>query len=235
MYIVCLIPARGGSKGIPGKNIKMLNNKPLIAHSIEQAKRCSYISRTIVTTDSEDIADIARQYGAEVPFLRPKAISQDLSTDMEFFDHYLSFEKDSNNPIPDLIVHLRPTTPDRTDEDLNSSIKIMIDRFNDYDSLRSVVPYAKSPFKMYVANSCELIPLFNEVDGKKEPYNLCRQDLPQAYLHNGYIDIIKTSCIENKRSLTGDKIYPYIMKDTDVHDLDTIQDWITLEKKMGLA
>jgi len=126
MIILCLIPARSGSKGIIDKNIKILNNKPLIAHTIEQAKNSNYYKnnqmRIIVTTDSENYGNIAKEYGAEVPILRPIEIAQDLSTDLECIKHMVDYLKENENYIPDIILHLRPTQPRRKVEDIDKRL-----------------------------------------------------------------------------------------------------------------
>ena len=231
MLITALIPARGGSKGIPIKNIKLFNNKPLIAYSIELSKECKYINNTVVTSDDDDIIDISKTYGADVPFKRPDDISQDLSIDNEFIEHYIQWMLETNpDKLPDLIVQLRPTYPNRTLEHLNKMIEIMIEN-ETYTSLRTVVEMTKSPYKMYRKTNNVLVPLFEEVDGLKEPYNNCRQRLPDIYLHNGYIDIIRVSSYLKNKSITGDKIYPYIMSSDEVDDIDTIEDWEKAEKK----
>ena len=226
--ILCLIPARSGSKGLYNKNIKKLNNKPLLSWSIEQAKKTEYFKngdmKVIVSTDSEEYKQIAIKWGSEVPFLRPKEISQDLSTDYEFINHAINWLKINQNYIPDIILHLRPTQPHRKIEDINKCLKIFIENINDFDSLRTVIPFEKSPYKMYTIDNTNLKPLFNKVNSIKEPFNQCRQILPQAYLHNGYIDIYKTSVIKNG-ILSGKKIYPYIMSKKDTIDIDTEEDW----------
>ena len=271
MKILALIPARGGSKGIKNKNIKLFKEKPLIYWSINIAKKCKYINRIICSTDSEVIASIAKQSGAEVPFLRPKEISDDLSTDLEFTEHCLNYLKEKENYKPDIIVHLRPTYPTRKLKILNETIDIFIKNINNYDSLRTVIKFEKSPFKMYTVNNNKLIPLFksisintnntnntnnnnnntnnnkdnnnkdnnnnNKTDNKidniiYEPYNRCRQELPETYLHNGYIDIIKYNTITVKKSVTGDNIYPYLMDKNEYHDIDTTEDWIKAENTL---
>lgn len=109
--IITIIPARGGSKRIPGKNIAPLAGKPLIAHSIEESLDCSLVERTIVSTDDPEIAEVARRWGAEVPFLRPGEFSRDDTTDLPVFIHALEWLQANDNLLPDLVVHLRPTTP----------------------------------------------------------------------------------------------------------------------------
>ena len=171
--ILCLIPARSGSKGIPDKNIKILDGKPLMAHSIYQAEKSRFrdYMRIIVTTDSEKYATIAQAYGAECPFLRPSSISQDLSTDLEFMKHAVQWLSENENYNPDIILQLRPTQPRRKVEDIDNCLEKFIENFEDYDSLRTVVEFDKSPYKMYrIINDNDLVPLFNSVDSiKNEP------------------------------------------------------------------
>ncbi|MEK9195421.1 MAG: acylneuraminate cytidylyltransferase family protein, partial [Patescibacteria group bacterium] len=123
--ILALIPARGGSKGIPKKNIKLLGGKPLIVWSIEVAKQSRYIDRIIVSTDNEEIAEVARSAGAEVPFLRPAEIAQDLTPDMPVFEHALAWLRENDNFIPEFIVHLRPTGPLRTAKEIDEAIEML--------------------------------------------------------------------------------------------------------------
>jgi len=214
------------------KNIKILNNKPLLCHSIDQAKESKYYKnkqmRIVVTTDSEKYANISKEYGAEIPILRPSEISQDLSTDFEFMKHMIDYLKLTENYNPDIILQLRPTQPLRKIDEIDKCIDIFISKFEEYDSLRTVIPYEKSPFKMYEVKDNKLIPLFkNLIINEKtiiEPYNQCRQLLPQTYLHNGYIYLLKPYLL-NEGKINGDRIYPYIMNKEDTIDIDTMDDW----------
>lgn len=233
--ILCLIPARSGSKRIPDKNIKKMCGKPLIGLTIEQAKKSRYVNimRIIVSTDSEKYRDTALSYGAEVPFIRPKNISLDTSTDYEFIFHALFWLKKNENYVPDMIVHLRPTQPCRTIKLIDDCIYYFLNNFNDYDSLRTVIPFYISPYKMYKIKDNLLKPLFNEVDGIKEPYNSPNQILPISYINNGYVDIIKTSIIKDN-CISGTKIFPYIMKEEDSIDIDTMKDWHEAERRLNI-
>ena len=224
MKLLCIIPARSGSKGIIDKNIKNFKGKPLIAWSIEQAKKSKHKMRIIVSTDSEEYKRISLEYGAEVPFLRPNEISNDNSTDQEFINHAIQWFTQNENYNPDIILQLRPTQPCRKIEDIDTCLDLFINNYNNYDSLRTVVEFEKSPFKMYTVNSDHLIPLFKKIDDISEPYNQCRQYLPKTYLHNGYIDIIKTSILKDD-TISGERIYPYIMSKDDTIDIDTTEDW----------
>ena len=230
--ILTIIPARSGSKGIPHKNIKNFKGKPLIAWSIEQALLSSYKNqmRVIVSTDSADYIKIANIYGAETPFLRPSEISQDLSTDYECIRHSLEYLKNEEDYIPDIVLQLRPTQPCRKIEDINKCLDLFISNMDTYDSLRTVVEFEKSPYKMYSIGNNTLIPMHREINGIKEPYNQCRQALPKTYLHNGYIDIFKTSIVHDG-TISGERIYPYVMDKSDTIDIDTMDDWFKAEKK----
>ena len=226
--ILCLIPARSGSKGLKDKNIRDFKGKPLIAHSIHQAKECDFVEsmRIIVTTDSKKYAEVAKKYGAEVPFIRPADISQDMSTDLEFMKHAVHWLKENENYEADIILQLRPTQPLRKVEDINKTLSIFIENYANFDSLRTVIEFEKSPYKMYRINNNVLEPLFTSVDDiTNEPYNQCRQNLPTTYLHNGYIDILKTSILQEDK-ISGSKILPYIMNKKDTIDIDTEEDWL---------
>lgn len=231
--ILCIIPARSGSKGIPDKNIKLMHGKPLIYWSIDQAKKSKYIDkmRIIVSTDSEKYRNIALKYGAEVPFLRPNKISNDKSTDFEYINHAIEWLKKNENYNPHLILQLRPTQPCRDVNDIDKCIEIMIKNYNKYDSLRTVIEAKKSPYKMYYISDNTLKPYFNKYNNLNEPFNIGRQQLPTSYLHNGYIDIIKPVLLK-RNIISGSKIYPYVMNDNDNIDIDDVNDWEYCEKKM---
>lgn len=242
MNILCLIPARSGSKGLKDKNIKMLGGKPLLVWSIEQAKKCKYNMKIVVSTDSEEYRKIAIKYGAEVPFLRPKSISQDLSTDKQFIKHAVTWLKENENYESDFIVQLRPTYPTRDIKILNDCIKIFIEKRDRFDSLRTVIPFTKSPYKMYrIEQNKEgednLKPLFSYLNLGDyiipEPFNRCRQELPTTYLHNGYIDILNSSLLEDY-SISGENIIPYVMSGNEYHDIDTENDFKIVEKLLKI-
>jgi CMP-N,N'-diacetyllegionaminic acid synthase len=232
MRIVGLIGARGGSKSIPRKNIKLFANKPLIVHSIEQAKRSKLIDAVYLSTDDNEIAEIGKQNGALVPFIRPKEISGDLSVDFEFVYHFIEYFKENGFEMPDLIVQLRPTYPTRKVDIIDDCIEKFMISHKEYDSLRTIVEVEHPPYKMYKIVNNILTPLFSEVNGLKEPYNCPRQILPKTYWHNGYLDIIKVDTVLNKNSITGDNIYPYIMDKREVDDIDTEEQWRRAEEKL---
>lgn len=218
MKILAIIPARSGSKSIPHKNIRSLSGKPLLAYSIEHAIKSEMINRVIVSTDSEQYAEIARSFGAETPFLRPKEISQDNSNDREYFIHALAWLKENENYVPEICVQLRPTHPIRKVEDIDAMIQLMTDN-PDADSVRSVVKNETyTPYKMwFLTKDNELKPIITETD-IPEPYNQPRQALPETYFQNASVDVIRTSTILDKNSLSGDKILGYVMDEE--YDID---------------
>ena len=232
LYIVALIPARCGSKGILHKNIKLYKNKPLLVHSIDIAKECKYIKEIYVSTDSEEYQNIATENGACVTPLRPKEISDDLSPDIDTFLYFIQMFKTNNLKIPDLIIHLRPTYPNRKIDILNECIEKFIENYEKYDSLRTVVKIDKTPIKMYYINNNNLIPYFDKYKDFVEPFNQARQNFPDTFLHNGCIDIVKTEFIINNKLLSGNKIYPYIMNENETDDIDNINDFNNSENKI---
>ena len=210
--IIAIIPARSGSKSIPDKNIQSINGKPLFAYTIEHALQSKYIQRTIVSTDSEYYAAIAKSFQAEVPFIRPAAIAMDNSTDLQVFEHALAWLKENEDYEPDIIVHLRPTTPIRDISDIDKMIEIL-DQNADADSIRSVIKNTEPVFKMWFINDSGFLSPVVSDSRFYEAYNMPRQALPESYLQNASVDITRRTTVIEKKSMTGDKILGYIMDD----------------------
>jgi len=226
---LAIIPARGGSKGIPRKNIRSFAGYPLIAWSIAAAKQSRLVTRVIVSTDDDEIAEVARQWGAETPFLRPSELAQDNTTDLPVFEHALKWFEDVEAYRPDVVVQLRPTSPIRRKDMVDDAVRILLEH-KDADCVRGVVPAGQNPFKMWRFNGVDkpLNPLL-EVDGISEPYNAPRQILPPAYWQTGHIDAIRVGTISKKKSLTGDVIYPLVIDPKYTVDIDTLSDWAKYE------
>lgn len=233
MKILTIIPARSGSKGISHKNIKFFNGKPLMEWSILQAKQSYYFNfmKVVVSTDSLEYADIIKQPGVQV-IHRPSEIAQDNSIDIEFIHHTIQYLKETENYEADIILQLRPTQPCRKVEDIDRCLKLFIKQRDKYDSLRTVVKIEKTPYKMYKLENNNLVPYLKTYGHINEPYNICRQDLPDSYLHNGYIDIMNYSLLKQNK-ISGDKILPYIMDKNDTIDIDTLEDWKKAEKQFA--
>lgn len=217
MNILAIIPARSGSKSVKDKNIRLINGKPMLAYSIEHALASKYINRVILSTDSEKYAEIGRQYGAEVPFIRPAEFATDTALDIDVFKHALSFLKESEGYEADIVVQLRPTYPKRNAADIDAMIELLLEN-PDADSVRSVAPAEETPYKMWrlEADGKSLKPLLTDVP---EGYNSPRQALPKVYSQNACIDVVRASVITEKNSMTGDRILGFIMDEN--LDIDT--------------
>ena len=203
--ILAIVPARGGSKGIPRKNVRKFGGHPLIAYSIAAGLQSDVITRVIVSTDDQEIADAALKYGAEVPFIRPSELAQDDTLDFPVFEHALNWLEDNQDYSPDAVVHLRPTTPLRSRKMVDDAVKLLLEN-EDADSVRGVIPSGRNPYKMWKFKNGKTISPIIDFEDVKEPYNAPRQALPDTYWHSGQIDVIRPKTIIEKRSMTGDKI-----------------------------
>lgn len=218
MEILAIITARGGSKSIPRKNIMTFHGKPLIAWSIEAALNSKNISRVITSTDDVDIADIARKFGSEVPFIRPEKYAQDNTTDYPVFKHALDWLSANESYSPDMVVHLRPTTPLRPVSLIDTGVDLMINE-RGADSLRCVCEPLNNPFKMWsIGNDGFMHSLCDS--GIYEQYNQPRQLLPEAYWQVGTLDIVRTKTILKKKSMSGEKILPLVVDTKFAVDID---------------
>jgi len=203
---------------VPRKNIIILNGKPMIAWAIEHALASKLISRVIVSTDDEEIARIAKDYGAEVPFLRPAELAGDYSLDVEFHRHALEWLQEHENYIPDMVLNLRPTPPSRLSATIDRAIELFFNH-PEADSLRSVHLASETPFKMWVIDENGYMKHVAPLPGVWEPYNQPRQKLPLAYWQDGYIDISRPRVILELNSTTGNVILPFIV-DEQAIDID---------------
>lgn len=222
MEILAIIPARGGSKGIPRKNVKDLCGKPLIAWTIEAAQASRLITRTVVSTDDVQIAEVARRYGAEVPFMRPAKISQDLSTDVESLVHALDFLKDKEGYEPDIVLRLPPTSPLRTAAHIDEGIEVLL-KNPDADAVRPICEAPKHPYKSWkIADDGLYLEPFlpKSFTGFDEPYNLPRQLFPKAYIHAGAMDIMRRATIQEQKSTSGKKLAYFFMPPEDAVNID---------------
>ena len=231
--VLAVIPARGGSKGIPRKNIKDFAGFPLIAYSIAAAKQSKLVTRVIVSTDDEEIAGIARQWGAETPFLRPAEFARDNTLDLPVMQHCLSWLRENEGYQPDMVLWLRPTSPIRPKSCLDEAVQLLLDH-PEADSVRGVVGAGQNPFKMWTidADTGALKPLLT-VEGIKEPYNAPRQALPEAFWQTGHIDSIWTKTILEKGSMTGDVIFPLMIDPRYTVDIDVASDWKNAERLLS--
>ncbi|MEZ0395262.1 MAG: acylneuraminate cytidylyltransferase [Anaerolineales bacterium] len=227
--VLALIPARGGSKGIPRKNIRDFAGFPLIAWSIAAARQAQTVTRILVSTDDEEIASVARAFGAETPFLRPAELARDDTTDLPVFEHALGWLAEHEGYHPEVVVQLRPTSPIRPPGLVDEAVRLLR-AHPDADCVRGVVPSAQNPFKMWRLDGPDrpMRPLLS-LEGVAEPYNAPRQSLPPTYWQTGHIDAIRAASIRAKHSLTGEVIYPLLIDPRYTVDIDNLQDWARYE------
>ena len=226
MNILAVIPARGGSKGIPGKNIKLLAGKPLIAYSIEAASKSRLINRIFVSTDDDKIKQISKKYGAEI-IKRPKEMAKDDSPTMDSIIHVLN-NLEKKGFVTDIVVLLQPTSPLRTHEDVDNAINLFIKNKDKCDSLVSVCEYDHSPYWSLKVDGDFLKPNFGE-----EYFKMRRQELPKIYMPNGSIFISNKKSLLKSKSFYKGNIIPYFMKSGESIDIDTLIDFKLAEITLG--
>jgi N-acylneuraminate cytidylyltransferase len=227
--VLAVIPARGGSKGIPRKNIRAFAGWPLIAWSIAAARQAETVTRVVLSTDDEEIAALARQYGAETPFLRPSEFAQDHSTDLPLFEHALGWFSEHENYHPEVVVQLRPTSPIRPRGLVDSAVRTLLEH-PDADSVRGVVPAGQNPHKMWrILGDNGPMQNLLDVPGIAEPYNAPRQILPPIYWQTGHIDAIRSATILQGGSMSGRVIYPILIDPRFTVDIDNLYDWTRYE------
>ena len=216
--VIGIIPARGGSKGVPKKNIRIIGGYPMIAYSVISGQETKNIDRCIVSTDSQEIADIAKKYGADVPFLRPSKYATDTSKDIEFFKHAIDWFEKNEGYIPEYWVQLRPTTPLRETEVIEKAIDIIL-KHPEATSLVSIHEFAENPGKMFGMQDGYLHGLC-PLDPRPEYFTLPRQEFAPAYFGNGYVDIVKSSTILNYNSCYGPRMLGFEAPDTGEIDVE---------------
>jgi N-acylneuraminate cytidylyltransferase len=223
--ILGLIPARGGSKGIPGKNIRLLNGKPLLSYTVQAAKESGLIDRLILTTDSEEIATVGRDLGIEVPFIRPAHLAQDDTPMLPVIEHALQFVE-VEGWLPDIILLLQPTAPLRKAEHIQVAVKKLVEE--KCDSVVSVVEVPRHYVPDFVLRLEE---------GKLKPFldaplATRRQDARPAYSRDGTIYIFWRDVLVNKHTIYGDDCRPILIPEEQSCNLDTMSDWQEAEKKL---
>lgn len=230
--ILGIITARGGSKGIPGKNIKFLAGKPLIAYTIEAAQASGVFDRLIVSTDDEAIADVAKEYGCDVPFLRPAELAQDYTPHLPVLRHALDWLREHQGYQPEYVMILQPTSPLRTVSHICEAVELL--GRTDAESIVSIneVPGHYNPHWQFQVADTGLMNIFTG-----EPFAEIvtrRQNLPKTYTRNGAIYLFKANLIfhpENP-SFYGDRVAAYIMPLEASVNIDSMDDWEEAEKTM---
>lgn len=225
MKILAIIPARGGSKGVPRKNIKLLGDKPLIAYSIEAAINCKYITDVFVSTEDSEIANVVEKFGVRIPFLRPKELAQDTTPTLPVLQYTIN-ELEKQGKVYDAICLLQPTSPFRTSVDLDKAIAKFIEK--ETDSLVSVleVPHEYNPHWVFESNQEGNLAIST---GEKDIIAR-RQELPKAYHRDGSIYLTKIDVLK-KGSLYGSSI-AYVKSNIKRYvNIDTMKDWEIAEEK----
>ena len=237
--VVYIVPARGGSKSIPGKNIKRFGAHPLLAYSIAAGQRAKLAGPVLVSSDDPSIGKVAQDYGAGW-IVRPKHLAEDGTLDLPVFEHALDWLEGEQGYRPEIVVQLRPTSPLRPPGCVDEAVQILLDH-PEADSVRAVVEPVENPFKMWTLEGESLSPLLRPEQVSllaplrgREPYNLRRQDLPTAYWQTGQIDVVRSSTILEKRSMTGAVILPWMLDDPR-YAIDLNSEWEWAEAEARLA
>jgi CMP-N-acetylneuraminic acid synthetase len=225
MKYAALITARSESKGLKDKNIRSLGGFPLLAWSVMACKKSDLIEEVYISTDSKSYADIAVNFGAKVPFIRPENLATDTSTDFDVFVHASNFFFENSIKI-DNFVHIRPTTPLRDSNLIDKAISFFDQNKDQITSLRSVHEMSESAYKSFEIDTSGNLKLFGDVSSF-DSSNLPRQRFPKTYSANGYIDIVKIDSILSAKSLHGNKIYGYITP--IVSEVDNAEDFEYIE------
>jgi CMP-N-acetylneuraminic acid synthetase len=228
--VLALVPARGGSKGIPRKNIRLLAGKPVLGYAVEAGLAASLVDRVVCSTDDEEIAQVAHDCGAEVPFLRPAELAQDTTEDWPVFKHALDWLREHEGYEPDIVVNLRPTSPLRRVEHVDGAIQLLLD--SGADSVKSVCVARQHPHKMWrMPNGpADLMQPFVTT-----PFRLSRgPDVPRAeletvYWQNGVVDVTRRSVILEQGVMIGRTVAGLVTEPEDSADLDTPFDLLVAE------
>ena len=221
--ILAIIPARGGSKGVPRKNIKMLAGKPLIAWAIEEAKKSKLIDMCIVSTEDQEIKSVAEKWGGNVPFMRPMELAQDDTPGIEPVLHALKMM-----PGYDYIVLLQATSPLRTVEDIDGAIAYCLDK--SYESCVSVTEVEHSPYWMYQMDKQKHLQPILKIE-KEKSYQ--RQKLPKVYQLNGAVYVVSVEFVQREREFIGEETVGYVMPQERSYDIDTMMDFEVAEVLMN--
>jgi len=215
--ILAVIPARGGSKGVPRKNIRALNGKPLIAWTIEQASQSKYVDRVIVSSEDDEICQVAKQSGAEIPFVRPAELASDTASGVDVLCHAV----ENSGGDYDYVVLLQPTSPLRQSQDIDAAIERGVER--GAASVVSVTEATKSPYWMYQMDGNGLLSQFVENVAAN------RQQLPQSYSVNGAVYVLEVATLLASRKILDEQTLGYVMPAERSYDIDTETDFLICE------
>jgi N-acylneuraminate cytidylyltransferase len=231
LEVLGVVMARGGSKGLTRKNVRPLRGHPLVAYSIASGLAAETITRVIMSTDDREIADTARAYGADVPFLRPAELALDDTPDFPVIEHALRWLAESEGYRPEVVVQLRPTTPFRPRGFVDEAVRLLLED-STIDCVRGVTIPKQTPFKMWRPREDGTMGPLLELPDIAEPYNAPRQKLPVAYWQTGHVDAIRTRTILEQRTLTGRRVRPLLIEQHYCVDIDTAADFELAEQAL---
>ena len=231
MKIFALVTARSGSKGVREKNIKNIGGHSLLEWSIKSCLKAQSISQVYLSTDSDDYANIGKESGALVPFLRPKDLASDTANDLDVIKHFLSVVDEKS----DALVHIRPTTPLRDPLILDKAIEMFFHKKTELTSLRSVHPMSESAYKSFEVDGKGFLSTIGSIESGDKA-NLPRQAFPKTYIANGYVDVLDPSYILKENKLHGDKILafqtPVVTEVDSIEDLEYLEWQITKQPQL---
>lgn len=222
LNILAIIPARGGSKGLPGKNIKLLNGKPLIGYTIEEAKKSKYITRLILSTDCVEIAKVGLQFGIENPFMRPLELATDTSLAIDNYEYTLKRMKEEFGFSADVLVVLQPTSPLRTVEDIDNAIDIFLEKNAD-----SVIGICETHHPINWTRRLDEKGRIRNYLTEEIGYN--RQESKVLYVPNGAVFVFNTNLLLEHKKYYFENTYPYIMSKEKSLDIDDQFDFDLVE------
>lgn len=218
--VLALVPARGGSKGIPRKNLRLLSGKPLVVHAVAAGLTARLVDRVLCSTDDAEIAEVARQAGAEVPFLRPPELAQDTSEDLAVFLHALAWLEQHEAWRPELVVNLRPTSPLRRASHVDAAIRLLCD--SGADSVKSVCLARQHPHKMWLRGANGLLAPFLNTDFRlQRGPDVPRAELEEVYWQNGVVDVTRLAVILEQQVMIGRRVAGLVTDPADSIDVDT--------------
>ena len=225
--VIAIIPARAGSKGLPGKNICTLCGKPLIAWTIEKSKKSKYLDTVLVTTDSSEIATIAREYGAEVPFIRPAELANDNTPTLDVVYHALNYYRDVVKEEFDYVILLEPTSPLREDDDIDRMLQVLVNRSDQFDAIVSVGEVSEHPSIMKRLVGDSMAPFYLDVAQTTR-----RQDNASAYFPYGVAYIVKTAVLLEEKTFYPQRCMPFLIKRYQNYEIDDLYDFLCVENVM---
>lgn len=225
--VIAIITARGGSKGLPGKNLKELCGKPLIAWTIEKALKSKYLDKVIVSTENDEIAEISKEYGADVPFMRPEKLATDTASSIDVVVHALEYFKDEHGQLFDYVVLLEPTSPLREDNDIDDMLEKLNNKRYEFDSVISIGKVSEHPSIVKRIKENNIEPYCTELLQTSR-----RQDNDLAFFPYGVAYIVKTSSLYDEKTFYTKRCTYYTIKRYQNYEIDDVYDFLCVENVM---